>query len=799
MCAADKPTTVKPWGVGMSQEDFMSQDECLVLNYNDEVIGADNKYNVHKFIAGQPKGTVHRAFSVMLFDAEGKLLLQQRAASKVTFPRVWTNTCCSHPLTGMTPSEEDVGGSTDMAGSNEPIGIKRAAVRKLMHEVGTKEGALSPDRFKYMGRVHYWAADTVTHGPSAPWGEHEIDYLLLCQLKPGEMLELDPNEDEVMAIDWVSADELKVKMADSSLLWSPWFRVIAAQMLFPWWENLAHAFMLAPYPEIRRFDGPVEHRKTGGCHDGDAGTELGDLAKAEAALAWSSPERRKLTLEREREARRRDLTDSTRSLAAAAANKGNKQGGYGKVPTHSHSKLDQLLRPVEVAAGLYLKFYPRALPTNLKVDKATDKDGAFADEKLGQVSRSFAAVIRQLPSEMAMDILIFYLVLRALDTIEDDMETFKANPEVKCEHLRNFGRKYLGDENWNLMGVGEGDEKDLLEDFGAISRVFNKLPAASREVITDITIKMGDGMAEYVSVDMGQGTTSLVAYERYCHMVAGLVGEGLSRAFVARGLESKSICGQGEKVWPFCASAETKPDNLGIANSMGLFLQKTNIIRDYLEDYVDHRAFWPQDVWKRFARTSDLGEFARPTAHGGGAERYPSAFNAEADPQGAAIVGKGTATSGLSCLNFLVADALELVPDCLTYLELLRTPEVFRFSAIPQVMAMATLNECFDNPKVFSGVVKIRKGLTARLLLNSGSIDGVHVWFNRLAKELAEKCPPEDPSRPKVLAATSKIINITAKRASAYSLRTASMWFFVLACHMAILFHFGPKFLDFVK
>ena len=33
----------------MSQEDFMLKDECLIVNYNDEVIGADNKYNVHKF------------------------------------------------------------------------------------------------------------------------------------------------------------------------------------------------------------------------------------------------------------------------------------------------------------------------------------------------------------------------------------------------------------------------------------------------------------------------------------------------------------------------------------------------------------------------------------------------------------------------------------------------------------------------------------------------------------------------------------------------------------------------------
>ena len=83
--------------------------------------------------------------------------------------------------------------------------------------------------------------------------------------------------------------------------------------------------------------------------------------------------------------------------------------------------------------------------------------------------------------------------------------------------------------------------------------------------------------------------------------------------------------------------------------------------------------------------TTDLGEFARPTAHGAGDPAYPTAYNADADPQGSAIIGKGTGTSGLACLNYLIADALELVPDCLSYLELIKTPEVFRFSAIPQV------------------------------------------------------------------------------------------------------------------
>ena len=94
---------------------------------------------------------------------------------------------------------------------------------------------------------------------------------------------------------------------------------------------------------------------------------------------------------------------------SSASAKANKQGAYGKVPTHSHSKADQLTRPLEVAAGLYVKLMPGALPLNLKV---TTEEERFCDKKLEQVSRSFAAVIRQLPTSMAMDILIFYLVLR---------------------------------------------------------------------------------------------------------------------------------------------------------------------------------------------------------------------------------------------------------------------------------------------------------------------------------------------------------------------------------------------------
>ena len=65
------------------------------------------------------------------------------------------------------------------------------------------------DKFAFVTRVHYFAADVITHGPDAPWGEHEIDYLLCYKLDcPGEELPMDPHPEEVRAVKWVSQDEL---------------------------------------------------------------------------------------------------------------------------------------------------------------------------------------------------------------------------------------------------------------------------------------------------------------------------------------------------------------------------------------------------------------------------------------------------------------------------------------------------------------------------------------------------------------------------------------------------------------
>jgi len=681
---------------GATQEDFMYKDECIVVDENDNVIGHDTKYNCHRFVPGQPRGILHRAFSVFLFNSKGELLLQQRAASKITFPSVWTNTCCSHQLYAQEPTEMD---EPDAIKGSVVMGAKRAAVRKLAHELGIKADQVPLEKFKFLTRMHYYATDAVTHGPHTVWGEHEIDYILFIQAD----VDLKPNPEEVDEVKWVDQDELEDMMESKSngLLWSPWFQFIMEKWGHTWWADLKTTLETEKYVDtenIYRFDPPPEHRSCAGI----SGIVQEGLKNDE----------------------------------------GSKQGAYGKIPTHSESKLSQLSRLDEVNAAIYYKTFG-GMKRNLKTATEDDK---YCESMLKKVSRSFAAVILQLPKEMTMSVLIFYLVLRGLDTIEDDMASFD-DLEEKKRHLRNFHKTALEDENFSMKDVGEGDEKDLLENFGAVTRVFKKLKPYKQVIISDITKKMGAGMAEYVGADLGQGTSTIDDYNKYCHYVAGLVGEGLSRLFAASGKEDSSL-----------------RDELELSNSMGLFLQKTNIIRDFLEDYVDGRAWWPREIWAKYAETKQLGEFVQPQFR----------------------------QNGLNCLNDLVTDALMHGSDCLKYMEKLKNNEVFRFCAIPQVMAIATLDKVYNNPEVFTGVAKIRKGLAVRMIVDTKSEKALHYYFNSFARSIKSRIPKEDPNAQRTHEVCDLLIELTADKSYKFKRNSAFFGFLLVValCAAVILLQY---------
>lgn len=220
--ARDAQTHTQPDGdlEGYDDEQIRLMDEvCIVLDENDIPIGSASKKVCH-LMENIDKGLLHRAFSVFLFDAQDRLLLQQRASEKITFPDMWTNTCCSHPL--------GVPGETGTTLEAAVLGVKRAAQRKLGHELGIKADQIPITDFDFLTRIYYKAPS------DGKWGEHEIDYILF--IRADVSVEVNPNE--VQDIRYVTAAELKAMFDDPKLRFTPWFKLICNNMLFEWWSHL---------------------------------------------------------------------------------------------------------------------------------------------------------------------------------------------------------------------------------------------------------------------------------------------------------------------------------------------------------------------------------------------------------------------------------------------------------------------------------------------------------------------------------------------------------------------------------
>lgn len=76
-------------------------------------------------------------------------------------------------------------------------------------------------------------------------------------------------------------------------------------------------------------------------------------------------------------------------------------------------------------------------------------------------------------------------------------------------------------------------------------------------------------------------------------------------------------------------------------------------------------------------------------------------------------------------------------------------------------MAIATLAEVYNNPDVFRGVVKIRKGLACRMILESSDLNGLSAWFHKAAADIASRVPATDPSARRTIEVCTKAIDLT--------------------------------------
>ncbi|USW48781.1 Putative squalene/phytoene synthase, squalene synthase, isoprenoid synthase domain superfamily [Septoria linicola] len=329
---------------------------------------------------------------------------------------------------------------------------------------------------------------------------------------------------------------------------------------------------------------------------------------------------------------------------------------------------------------------------------------------LNLTSRSFAAVIQELHPELLVPVALFYLILRGLDTIEDDMTI---PIETKEPLLRQFD-EFIEDEAWTFNGNGPNEkDRELLVKFDVVSKEFNLQKPEYKAIIKDITKKMGNGMADYAknADHNANGVQTIQDYELYCHYVAGLVGEGLTRLFVEAKLANPALLQRPE-----------------LMESMGQFLQQTNIIRDIREDHEDKRYFWPKEVWsKHVTKFSDLFE-----------------------PQ--------NREKALQCSSEMVLLALKRADECLFYMAGVKEQSVFNFVAIPQSMAIATLELVFQNPAVFDRNIKITKGAACQLMMESTqNLQLVCDVFRRFARKIHSKNNPSDPNFLEISIACGKI------------------------------------------
>jgi len=345
--------------------------------------------------------------------------------------------------------------------------------------------------------------------------------------------------------------------------------------------------------------------------------------------------------------------------------------------------------------------------------RKVDKESATLQEcfkYLDLTSRSFSAVIQELHPELLVPVTLFYLILRGLDTIEDDMTI---PLEKKEPLLRNFD-SIIEREGWTFTENGPNEkDRELLVHFDVVISEFIQVKPVYKEIIKDITKQMGNGMADYANnaEHNVNGVNTVKDYELYCHYVAGLVGEGLTRLFVESKLANPALLQRPE-----------------LAESMGQFLQKTNIIRDIKEDFDDKRRFYPKEIWsKHVAKFEDLFE--------------PE--NVEA---------------ALACSSEMILNGLRHADECLFYMAGIKEQSVFNFVAIPQSMAIATMEILFRNPDIFKKNVKITKGDACKLMMKSTqNLRVVCDIFREYARRIQKKNSPKDPNFVEISVACAKV------------------------------------------
>ena len=164
-----------------------NMDEFVILvDEHDNPLGKEEKVKCHL-----PNGKLHRAFTAMIFNKEGKLLLTKRSASKMLWPDDWDGTVASHPREGET--------------------YISSAERRMPEEIGIT------CKMNYVNKFEY-------HVPYRNIGsENEV-----CGTLIGVVDNFDESSlvlDEISEIKWITPDELKAEFEKNRDSYCPWMAI----------------------------------------------------------------------------------------------------------------------------------------------------------------------------------------------------------------------------------------------------------------------------------------------------------------------------------------------------------------------------------------------------------------------------------------------------------------------------------------------------------------------------------------------------------------------------------------------
>jgi len=163
------------------------EEHVVLVDEKGNEIGVAEKMHAHQ------NGLLHRAFSIFVFDADNRLLLQRRAKHKYHSGGLWANTCCSHPRPGEAVAD--------------------AAHRRLREEMGFD--CPLEEKFSFLYKKAFDNGLT----------EHEYDHVFVG-FYSGEVA---PNPAEVEAYRWCSVTDLKDDVARNQTSYVYWLRLILKQ------------------------------------------------------------------------------------------------------------------------------------------------------------------------------------------------------------------------------------------------------------------------------------------------------------------------------------------------------------------------------------------------------------------------------------------------------------------------------------------------------------------------------------------------------------------------------------------